>query len=175
MLIFVFIPSTTDSVFQAASPVDDVAPVDSEPAEESKPQSPPKSDVTGTPEPTIPAEADVAPGSLSQDLVLDWERRQRKGEDSREALQRYRDEYYAAMQEVAPVLARWTRNSHILEAIQLAVWVPMLRQRIGDKLHEYVFGPREYGDPSHPFLDLALRMTKGDWTRELTRNESDRT
>jgi hypothetical protein len=149
--------------------------VGSEPTEESKPQSPPKSDVTGTPEPIIPAEADIAPGSLSQDLVLDWERRQRKGDDSREVLQWFRDEYYAAMQEVAPALARWTRNSHILEAIQNAVWVPMLRQRIGDKLHEYVFGPREYGDPPHPFLDLALRMTKSDWTREVTRNESDRT
>jgi hypothetical protein len=128
--------------------------------------------VAGAPELTVPAETDFATGALTHDLVLDWEYRQREREDPPEVLQRFRDEYYAAMQEVAPDLARWTRNSHILEAIEGAVWMPMLRTRIGEKLHEYVFGPREFSDPEYPFTNLALRMTESAWTRDLAQYKS---
>jgi hypothetical protein len=97
-----------------------------------------------------------------------WERRQRQLEDSPVVLQRFRDEYLAAMTDVNIELSRCTRNSHNLEALELAIGMERLRDHIGIKLCRYIFGPPrddDYGVCS--YLDLARRVSTGEWVKDL--------
>jgi hypothetical protein len=118
-------------------------------------QSSPQRDIADEAEPPVPV----------SELFLDWPRRLRKRDDSREVLQHFRDEYYVAMRDVAPDHASCMQNSHIQEALEIGIWQPMLRDDIGLKLHEYVFGPTD-PDELHPFVHMAEQVSKGAWIQD---------
>ncbi|KAH0586969.1 hypothetical protein J132_04506 [Termitomyces sp. J132] len=83
-------------------------------------------------------------------------------EDSPEVLQAFREEYLRAFEEADPVSANYTRNSHVYEAIEIAIDSPFLRFGITCRLMDYVFGCRRPGDElSILLLEEGLRA--GDW------------
>ncbi|KAJ7814112.1 kinase-like protein, partial [Mycena olivaceomarginata] len=61
-------------------------------------------------------------------------------EDSPSALQAFRAEYLAIFEQVDLASARYTRDSHVYEAVEIATFSPFCRGHILDKLTRYVFG-----------------------------------
>ncbi|KDR73171.1 hypothetical protein GALMADRAFT_212641 [Galerina marginata CBS 339.88] len=66
--------------------------------------------------------------------------REQLEEDSPSTLQAFREEYLAIFTEADPVSARYTRYSHIFEALEIAISTAFCRGHIIDRLSKYVFG-----------------------------------
>ncbi|PPR05610.1 hypothetical protein CVT26_009132 [Gymnopilus dilepis] len=87
-------------------------------------------------------------------------------EDSPSTLQSYRDEYLSAVTAIDPESAFYTRNSHIFEAVEIAVFSPYSRGHILDRLARHVFGMEAgIGDLSCWGLEQGIRA--GDWLKQL--------
>lgn len=95
------------------------------------------------------------------------ELREQQQEDSPSELAQFRTEYLAIYSDIDPVGARFTRHSHIFEAIQIAIDLPYLRGHIVDKLARYVFG--EGADPGSELCSYGLErgIAQGEWLDEL--------
>ena len=84
-------------------------------------------------------------------------------EGSPQTLQRYRDEYLEIYAKVDPENAVFTKNSRILEAVQIGVFSEVSRGGIVQKLAEYMFGA---GDT---LLSMGLMecLEQGAWLKDL--------
>ncbi|KAG5350102.1 hypothetical protein C0989_000186 [Termitomyces sp. Mn162] len=92
-------------------------------------------------------------------------------EDSPIVLQGFRDEYLQAFEEVDPVSANYTRNSHIYEAIEIGVSSDLCRGGILDRLMEHVFGYRPTGDGILSTWLLKEGLRRGKWLTPLMKEE----
>jgi hypothetical protein len=86
-------------------------------------------------------------------------------EDSPSALQAFRAEYLAIFEQVDLASARYTRDSHVYEAVEIATFSPFCRGHILDKLTRYVFGKGENEKSGHTFSAWSLKegIRVGDW------------
>ncbi|KAF8211586.1 kinase-like domain-containing protein [Mycena galopus ATCC 62051] len=88
-------------------------------------------------------------------------------EDSPSTLQMFRDEYLAVFQQVDPTSARYTRNSHVYEALEIAISAPYCRGHILDRLSQYVFGNEVESGQTISAWSLEEGIRAGDWVKAL--------
>ncbi|KAG5349098.1 hypothetical protein C0989_006041, partial [Termitomyces sp. Mn162] len=86
-------------------------------------------------------------------------------------LQGLRDEYLQAFEEVDPVSANYTCNSHIYEAIEIAISTHCSRGGILDQLMEHFFGYRPTSDDILSTCLLEESLRRGRWLTPLMREE----
>ena len=91
-------------------------------------------------------------------------------EDSPETLALFREEYLQIYTKVDPTNAISTRDSHILEALEIAVTNKFARSHIMDKLTEYVFGPRSTTGEVNSWL-LSRAISEGKWLGRMVGKE----
>lgn len=101
--------------------------------------------------------------------------RQKFQEDSPTTLQAFRKEYLDAFVRVDPLSARYTHNSHIFEAVEIAVLSEWTRGHILQKLSGYVFGEEGEAGGLLSFLPMEENIVTGDWLKDLTRMPLDAT
>ncbi|KAF5309253.1 hypothetical protein D9619_012694 [Psilocybe cf. subviscida] len=95
--------------------------------------------------------------------------RQKFQEDSPATLQAFRKEYLDAFVRVDPLSAHYTRNSHIFEAVEIAVLSDLTRGHILQKLSGYVFGEEGEAGGLFSFLPMEENIVTGDWLKDLSR------
>ncbi|KAJ6577301.1 kinase-like domain-containing protein [Mycena capillaripes] len=110
-------------------------------------------------DPMMYAYRESGDGDLSREAQL---------EDSPETLARFREEYLAVFTHLNADHGRLTRYSHLVEALEIAIYHSFTRANILNKLTEYVYGGN--GDEQTEFLsfvELSRRLSMGGWLRDM--------
>ncbi|KAJ6486754.1 kinase-like domain-containing protein [Mycena sanguinolenta] len=86
-------------------------------------------------------------------------------EDSSSILQIFRDEYLAVFEKVDSTSARYTRNSHVYEALEIAISAPYCRGHILERLTKYVFANEAESGQTISAWSLEEGIRAGDWVK----------
>jgi hypothetical protein len=93
--------------------------------------------------------------------------REQLQEDSPSTLQAFRDEYLAAFIRADPISARYTCQSHVYEALEIAISSVYCRGHIVDRLSKYVFGLEAESGGTLTSWSLEQGVVLGDWLKHL--------
>lgn len=113
------------------------------------------------------SDEEAEPTPLASSETTQNHAREELQEDSPTTLQAFREEYLAAFRQICPSSAHHTRQSHVYEALEIAISSGFCRSHIIDRLSKYVFGAEAESGGTLSSWSLEQGVVTGDWLKQL--------